>query len=348
MSQPPRRRFVVPGVEQVYSSGAASSTSAPPRPPPLAPPLLAPPSTLPPPTRSIYHEGARPPSYDTSSSASTSTSGNGGGGGAYMRKRRALEDEDLFVLPDMPGFESTSSSSSVPAAPAVVHRPVATTVATGNTTAAPSNSIIVNGMQRGNPVLEHLRTVAWEYGASQADYVVGRTAGVLFLSVKYHRLKQDYIAGRIRAMAHAFDLRILLVLVDVSDHQSTIRELSRLCIQNDLTMLVATSNEECARYLEMYKLLESRPAESLQPKQQDDYMSRLTALLTQIKGVNKTDVLTLSAHFGCVRRIVEASEAELSSLAGIGDKKATRIHKAFRSEFFGSRDTIPMEDDDQA
>lgn len=36
-------------------------------------------------------------------------------------------------------------------------------------------------IQRGNPILEHVRNVGKEYGDILADYQVGRTTGVLYL-----------------------------------------------------------------------------------------------------------------------------------------------------------------------
>lgn len=44
-----------------------------------------------------------------------------------------------------------------------------------------TNAILVRRNQKGNPLMEHLRNVAWQYGDILADYEVGRTTGVLFL-----------------------------------------------------------------------------------------------------------------------------------------------------------------------
>lgn len=43
------------------------------------------------------------------------------------------------------------------------------------------NNIIINPLQRGNPVLECIRNTGKEFGDIVADYQVGRTTGVLFL-----------------------------------------------------------------------------------------------------------------------------------------------------------------------
>jgi DNA excision repair protein ERCC-1 len=47
--------------------------------------------------------------------------------------------------------------------------------------------------QKGNPVLDKIKSMPWEYGDIPADYVLGVTTCALFLSLKYHRLHPEYI-----------------------------------------------------------------------------------------------------------------------------------------------------------
>lgn len=50
----------------------------------------------------------------------------------------------------------------------------------------PSNVILVNEVQKGNPLLQHLRCVPWRFTSSiSADYVMSTTCA-LFVTVKYH------------------------------------------------------------------------------------------------------------------------------------------------------------------
>lgn len=82
-------------------------------------------------------------------------------------------------------------------------------------TAARNNCILVNPKQRGNPILKSITNVPWEFeDGILADYVVGLTAGILFLSLRYHQLNPDYIHGRLKDLGKRYELRILLVLVD--------------------------------------------------------------------------------------------------------------------------------------
>ena len=65
-----------------------------------------------------------------------------------------------------------------------------------------------------------------------------------------------------------------------------------------LRRILACALQECARYLETLRAYEQRPADAIQGRTEADYLSRLTAVLTTVRGVNKTDVLTLGNKFG--------------------------------------------------
>lgn len=62
--------------------------------------------------------------------------------------------------------------------------------------------------------------------------------------------------------------------------------------------------EEAGQYIATYKLYEHKSPDILKERVAQGYESQLHRLLTAVKGVNKTDVLTLSTSFG-VRPSVE-------------------------------------------
>ncbi|KAL7747115.1 ssDNA endonuclease and repair protein rad10 [Sorochytrium milnesiophthora] len=215
------------------------------------------------------------------------------------------------------------------------------TATTTTTTRQPSSahSIVVNGRQRGNPVLDLIRNVPWEYGDIVPDYVVGLTTCILFLSLKYHRLHPEYIYHRIQQLGSQFLLRVVLTLVDIDDHQPTVRELTKVTVVNGYTMVLAWSKEEAARYIETYKQFEHKPPDLIKSRVNDDYATRLSDVLTQVRRVNKTDVLTLSSNFGSLKKVVDASETELAMCPGFGERKAKQLHEAFRAPFRPSHNT---------
>jgi DNA repair protein Rad10 len=79
----------------------------------------------------------------------------------------------------------------------------------------------VNPKQKGNPVLQYITNVWWDYveglsggGGGGPDFVVGSGAAALYLSLKYHLLHPDYIHKRTRGLSRdRYKLRVLLVLV---------------------------------------------------------------------------------------------------------------------------------------
>jgi DNA excision repair protein ERCC-1 len=60
-------------------------------------------------------------------------------------------------------------------------------------------------------------------------------------SLRYHRLHPEYVHGRIQKLGKAYLLRVLLVQVDVKDPQEVIKELTKVAIINDLTLMCAWS-----------------------------------------------------------------------------------------------------------
>lgn len=58
-------------------------------------------------------------------------------------------------------------------------------------------------------------------------------------SLRYHLLHPEYIHTRISNVGQAYTLRLVIVQCDVENHQAAIRELTKVCIVNEYTMLVA-------------------------------------------------------------------------------------------------------------
>ncbi|XP_003406504.2 DNA excision repair protein ERCC-1 isoform X1 [Loxodonta africana] len=198
---------------------------------------------------------------------------------------------------------------------------------------AKSNSIIVSPRQRGNPVLKFVRNVPWEFGDVVPDYVLGHSTCALFLSLRYHNLHPDYIHQRLQSLGKNFALRVLLVQVDVKDPQQALKELAKMCILADCTLILAWSPEEAGRYLETYKAYEQKPADLLMEKLEQDFVSRVTECLTTVKSVNKTDSQTLLATFGSLEQLIAASREDLALCPGLGPQKARRLFDVLHEPF---------------
>lgn len=182
----------------------------------------------------------------------------------------------------------------------------------------------------------NIRNVPWEYGDIVPDYQVGATTGVLYLSLRYHRLHPEYIHNRINNMGKMYILRVLLIMIDVDNHQEPIRELTRICITNGLTIISAWSAQEAGRYLETYKSFENKPPDLIKERVDNDYLSKLTDCLTSIRGVNKTDVVTLASTFGSLHNVIHATAEELGDCPGFGETKTKRVREAFDQPFIAT------------
>lgn len=195
------------------------------------------------------------------------------------------------------------------------------------------NSIIINPCQRLNPIVECIRNVPKEFGDISPDYQVGRTTGVLFLSLRYHRLHPEYIHQRIERLGQAYSLRVLLLMCDISEHQDPIRELTKVCLFNNITVIVAWSADEAGQYLTAYKQSEHRPPTLIRERVDKAPDALLRTALTSIPRVNKTDVETLRASFGSFAKIAQADAEQLARLPGFGPKKVARLKDAFERPF---------------
>ncbi|XP_076857765.1 DNA excision repair protein ERCC-1 [Brachyhypopomus gauderio] len=199
------------------------------------------------------------------------------------------------------------------------------------------NSIIVSPRQRGNPILKFVRSVPWEFGEVVPDYVLGRTTCALFLSLRYHNLNPNYIHERLKHLGQAFTLRVLLVQVDVKDPHHALKELARICVLADCTLILAWSPEEAGRYLETYKSYEKKPADLLKEQVEKDYLSKVTDCLTTVKSINKTDSITLLSTFSSLEGIIRASKEELVLCPGLGPQKARRLYDVLHQPFLKSK-----------
>ena len=67
---------------------------------------------------------------------------------------------------------------------------------------------------------------------------------------------------------------MLLLLVDTDDNIRSLQELNHFCFLNDLTLLLAWSREEAARYIETLKAYEKKSPESIQERVEKEFGTR--------------------------------------------------------------------------
>ncbi|XP_017470435.1 PREDICTED: DNA excision repair protein ERCC-1 [Rhagoletis zephyria] len=201
-------------------------------------------------------------------------------------------------------------------------------------TASNPHCILVNPKQRGNPVLKSIVNIPIEFRDDIIpDYVVGRTSCILFISLKYHTLNPDYICQRLKELGKQYELRVLLVQIDAPEPHSALKNLTRITLLTDLTLMLAWSAEEAGKIIETYKQFEKRSPEWIMERVESSPHQKLVSALTSIKPVNKTDAVTLLQNFGKLEKLINASEERLSLVIGLGPRKASKLYKTLHEPF---------------
>eukprot|EP01036_Dinobryon_divergens_P031827 gene31827-41305_t len=213
------------------------------------------------------------------------------------------------------------------------------------------NILVVHEVQKGNPLLAFIKNVKWKFSNDiKPDYVMGSTCAI-FVSVKYHFRHPKHILRRMDEVGTMFKLRVLLVLVDDEHNLQTLQELNKLAFARSYTLIFAWSNLECARYIETLKIMyfwydtagkSSSAAHVIQERVETEFLPKVTQVLTTVRSINKTDVITLMDAFGSVRNICHADEHQLVLCPGIGEKKVKRLYQALHEPFLSAPSSKKM------
>lgn len=195
------------------------------------------------------------------------------------------------------------------------------------------SAILVSTRQKGNPILNHVKLLPWEYADIPADFVVGLTTCALFLSLKYHRLHPEYIYSRVRLLAGKYNLRIVLVMVDIPNHEDPLKELSKTSIINNLTIILCWSAPEAAQYLELFKSSEYAQPTAIRSQQAQTYKESIEEFVTTPRAINKSDTASLISTFGSLQNAVNAQPEQISAVPGWGEKKVQQWCSAVREDF---------------
>ncbi|XP_077266052.1 DNA excision repair protein Ercc1 [Temnothorax americanus] len=196
-----------------------------------------------------------------------------------------------------------------------------------------SNIVFVSPKQKGNPLLKYITNVPWEYSDIVPDYVMGKTTCALFLSIRYHQLNPDYIHERLKLLGNAYNLRVLLVQVDVADPHHVLKHLTRISILADMTLMLAWNAEDAGKIIEIYKIYESKPPDDIMERSDTAPHQKLINALTTVKSINKTDATTLLTTFDTLADIVRAHPNTLALCPGFGLHKAQKLHRILHGSF---------------
>jgi DNA excision repair protein ERCC-1 len=130
-----------------------------------------------------------------------------------------------------------------------------------------------------------------------------------------------------------YNLRILLTMVDITNHEEALRELSKTSMINNLTLILCWSAPEAGRYLELFKSYEHASPASIRAHQAESYRESLTEFITTPRNINKTDAASLISNYGTLRAAVNVPPEELALIPGWGEKKVKSWCSAVREPF---------------
>ncbi|OQS07704.1 DNA excision repair protein ERCC-1 [Thraustotheca clavata] len=235
-------------------------------------------------------------------------------------------NEELRYLPRADAF--TNAFQGVVKGPVEAPKPVQSM--------AEGMVVLIHPSQSGNPLVKHLHNVIPQVNADiTADYMMGDGCVACFLSVRYHMLHPTYLKNKL-SRVNPSRVRVVVCHVDVPDNESALKEINRDTLNCGFTLLLAWSWKEAARYIETLKNYENKPATMIKERVENDYNAQLNDVLTSVRSINKTDVLTLSSNFGSVQRMMNATEDELALCPGIGGKKVLQLLETFNQPFHTS------------
>jgi DNA excision repair protein ERCC-1 len=122
-------------------------------------------------------------------------------------------------------------------------------------------------------------------------------------------------------------------MVDITNHEEALKELSKTSMINNLTLVLCWSAQEAGRYLELFKSYEHASPASIRAHQAESYKESLTEFVTTPRSINKTDAACLISNFGTLRAAVNAQPEELALVPGWGEKKVKIWCSTMRENF---------------
>jgi len=141
------------------------------------------------------------------------------------------------------------------------------------------------------------------------------------------------VYSRIRQLAGKYNLRILLALVDIDNHQEPLKELAKTSLVNNLALILAWSSQEAGRYLELFKSYEHASPSSIRARESTKYVDLMQDFSTTPRTINKTDALSLVSNFGSIRGAINARPEEVAMVPGWGEKKVQQWCGTVREPF---------------
>ncbi|CDU16205.1 hypothetical protein YYC_04888 [Plasmodium yoelii 17X] len=194
--------------------------------------------------------------------------------------------------------------------------------------------LIISPRQKLNPVLKKINRVQYKFNEIVPDFLIGKNNACLFISMKYHRLKPNYLKARIETLTNKYNNRILLCLVDIDNIENPLGEINQLAFCYNMTLILCWDNNECARIIEDYKIFEKNFSYIKNNKNFSTNQEKIHELLKKIRCINSSDCFTITNKFKNFSAIAKAKKEDFVNCSGLGNKKIQSLLSTFSDPFF--------------
>lgn len=187
--------------------------------------------------------------------------------------------------------------------------------------------IKVNSNQRGNNILPFLHKSIWHYEDTlTTDYEINDDISILFLSIRFHVAKPEYIHRRYKKLSK-YKFNVLLVRVDSVNYESIMLELFDISNAYGSVMVVCFSDEECGNYFTAFNV-KNKSFMKLRKK-----CDTAEEFLKVIPKVNKNDVEKIFKGIDNMKQLIECGDEWLNKNVGVSELKIEMMRKYFKMKF---------------
>ncbi|EEQ82008.1 hypothetical protein NCER_101359 [Vairimorpha ceranae BRL01] len=185
--------------------------------------------------------------------------------------------------------------------------------------------IRINNKQRANSVISYLTDSSYTYVDNiTTDYEINDTISVLFLSLRFHCAKPEYIYKRLNKLK-PYKLSVILLYIDSDNYSSTLLEMFD---KVESTLLLGFSNEECARYLKGLDINQNRSINVLRRKEES-----YETFLQCFPKINANDSISILKNYKNLNEFFSNLEKNFKNISGIGDTKVNALKDYFEKDF---------------
>lgn len=194
--------------------------------------------------------------------------------------------------------------------------------------------LIISPRQKLNPVLKKINRVQYKFNEIVPDFLIGKNNACLFISMKYHRLKPNYLKARIETLTNKYNNRLLLCLIDIDNIENPLGEINQLAFCYNMTLILCWTNDECARIIEDFKIFEKNISYIKNNKKFSSNQEKIHELLKKIRCINSSDCFTITNKLKNFSNIVKAKKEDFINCSGLGNKKIQSLLSTFSDPFF--------------